>query len=295
MHSPCQRCRYEKIDLFLQQHTITTAVELPLGSGEKSALKYIVFMRLCRARRYSLIFSRACANQRRMLFLCGTSMTSNDNGQRQLFIAKLFSLHRLLFLAICLMGISQLAIAASDNLPQKILRPDHVVIVVEENKSFKQIIGNMATPYINTLAKTGALFTQSFGIIHPSQPNYLALFSGNTHGAVDNRCPLTLSGDNLASELKRQGLTFAIYSESMPSPGYTGCQVGHYVRKHNPAANWQSLGSLVDINLPFTRFPTDFSKLPTVSMVVPNQQNDMHKGTFGVSVTIVIAASRMHL
>ena len=193
-----------------------------------------------------------------------------------MFFAKLFTLSRLLFLAISLSGISQLAIAAGGNLPQKILRPDHVVIVVEENRSFKQIIGNMATPYINTLAKTGALFTQSFGITHPSQPNYLALFSGTTFGAVDDRCPLTLSGDNLASELMRQGLTFAIYSESMPSPGYTGCQVGHYVRKHNPAANWQSLGGSADINLPFTRFPADFSKLPTVSMVVPNQQNDMH-------------------
>ena len=32
-------------------------------------------------------------------------------------------------------------------------------------------------------------------------------------------------------------------------------------------------------NQPFTNFPTDFTKLPTVSFVVPNQQNDMHDGT----------------
>lgn len=157
-------------------------------------------------------------------------------------------------------------------------RPDHVVIVVEENKSYSQIIGNAAAPYINALANDGALFTQSFGVTHPSQPNYLALFSGTTHGIIDNRCPLSLSGDNLATELIRKGLSFAIYSESMPSAGYTGCVFGHYVRKHNPVANWPWKNTTPQMNLPFDMFPSDYSKLPTVSIVVPNQLNDMHDG-----------------
>ncbi|MBU1775992.1 MAG: alkaline phosphatase family protein, partial [Gammaproteobacteria bacterium] len=69
-------------------------------------------------------------------------------------------------------------LAHSSELP----RPDHIVIVIEENKSFAQIIGNEDAPYINELARRGALFTQSYGITHPSQPNYLALFSGSTRG-----------------------------------------------------------------------------------------------------------------
>ena len=56
--------------------------------------------------------------------------------------------------------------------------PDHVVIVIEENHSFASIIGSSSAPYINSLAQQGALFTQSFGVEHPSQPNYLDLFSG---------------------------------------------------------------------------------------------------------------------
>src|SRR5437773_12064566 len=64
--------------------------------------------------------------------------------------------------------------------------PDHVVLVIEENKSFKQIIDNSAAPYINSLVTRAALFTQSFAITHPSQPNYLALFSGDTHGVMDD-------------------------------------------------------------------------------------------------------------
>src|SRR6266446_4669534 len=62
---------------------------------------------------------------------------------------------------------------------------DHVVIVVEENHASGEILGNTQAPYINGLATTGALFTNSFAVDHPSQPNYLALFSGSTQGSTD--------------------------------------------------------------------------------------------------------------
>jgi acid phosphatase len=136
----------------------------------------------------------------------------------------------------------------------------------------------MAAQYINQLANDGASFTNSFAITHPSQPNYLALFSGSTHGIPHDRCPISLSGDNLASELRKKGMTFAIYSESMPVTGYRGCQHGQYFRKHNPAVNWQDKNIPRESNMPFEMFPSDYSKLPTVSIVVPNQTNDMHDG-----------------
>ena len=63
--------------------------------------------------------------------------------------------------------------------------PDHVVIVIEENHSFSSIIGSSQAPFINSLAQQGALFTQSFGVEHPSQPNYLDLFSGSTGRQVE--------------------------------------------------------------------------------------------------------------
>ena len=31
--------------------------------------------------------------------------------------------------------------------------------------------------------------------------------------------------------------------------------------------------------MPFSSFPTDFTQLPTVSLVIPNLKNDMHDGT----------------
>jgi phosphatidylinositol-3-phosphatase len=180
----------------------------------------------------------------------------------------------LLFCALCVHGVHAAERAPAGKLP----RPDHVVIVVEENKSYSRIIGNMAAQYINALAHRGALFTQSYAVAHPSQPNYLALFSGSTQNITDDSCPHTFSGDNLANTLLRAGLTFAIYSESMPSAGYAGCIYGHYQRKHNPAVNWQGVNVPPSANQTFANFPADFSKLPTVAIVAPNQENDMHNG-----------------
>lgn len=186
--------------------------------------------------------------------------------------------HRLA--ALCLLAASALPLAAR---AAKLPRPDHVVIVVEENKSYAQIIARSvlmqpAAPYINALAGRGALFTNSYALVHPSQPNYLALFSGSTHGARDDRCPLELSGPNLAESLLGRGLSFATYSESMPARGFRGCfsRDRLYARKHNPAANWSRLPPAM--NLRFADFPRDYAGLPTIALVIPNQIDDMHAG-----------------
>ena len=160
-------------------------------------------------------------------------------------------------------------------------RPDHIVIVIEENHSYSQIIDSPDAPYINSLAAQGAVFTQSFGVTYPSKPNYLALFSGSTQGITDNTCPHTLTTPNLGHALLQAGLTFTGYSEDLPSAGSLICIAGDYARKHNPWVNWQDSqahGLPATANQPMTAFPTDFSSLPTVSIIVPNQVNDMHHG-----------------
>ncbi len=161
-------------------------------------------------------------------------------------------------------------------------RPDHVVIVIEENHSYDQIIGSSDAPYINSLAQQGASFTNAHGVRHPSEPNYLALFSGSTQGLTSDACPKNYSGPNLGGELIGAKFSFTGYSESMPSAGYTGCTYPSalnplYARKHNPWVDFSDVPA--SANQPWTSFPGDYSKLPTVSIVVPNQQNDMHSAS----------------
>jgi hypothetical protein len=153
-------------------------------------------------------------------------------------------------------------------------RPDHVVIVMFENTAQTSIIGNSQAPYFNQLATTGANFTNSFAIEHPSEPNYLDLFSGSNQGVTDDSCPHTFSTPNEGAQLIAAGLTFTGYSEDLPSAGSTVCASGLYARKHNPWVNFSNVPATA--NQPFSAFPTDLTQLPTVSWVVPNLCDDIH-------------------
>lgn len=194
-------------------------------------------------------------------------------------------------------------------------RPDHVVIVMMENHSFGQIIGSAAAPNINALAAEGALFANStsdpngetsgsHALRHPSQPNYLELYSGSNQGTLQDGRPgtssepaspaLPFNPPNLGASLFNAGFSFATYSESLPSVGFNGDAYTsdppkrQYERKHNPAVNWQANDAPANnhlppaLNQPFSAFPNDaagYAAMPSVSFVVPNQQNDMHDGS----------------
>lgn len=172
---------------------------------------------------------------------------------------------------------SQMLSAQSAEEPATLPLPSHIVVVMEENHSYSEIIGSSQAPYINTLASEGALFTSSYGVGHPSEPNYLAIFSGSTQGVTGDNCPLTFSVSNLGAELITAKKTFTGYSEGLPSVGSKVCTSGEYARKHVPWTDFSDLASTV--NQPFTAFPTNYANLPTVSFVIPDLLDDMHDGT----------------
>ena len=149
----------------------------------------------------------------------------------------------------------------------------YVVVIIMENRDYDLVIGSSQAPYINgTLVPEAALMTNSHAITHPSQPNYLALFSGSTQGIIDDSCPHSFSTANAGEELIAAGMTFNGYSESMPYDGYTGCGSGEYARKHNPWVNFTNVPSTS--NLVYNdHFVTPPSKL---QIIVPNLCNDMH-------------------
>jgi hypothetical protein len=161
-------------------------------------------------------------------------------------------------------------------------RPAHVIFVVEENKAYATIIGSSHAAYLNELAKSGASFTHATGVAHPSQPNYLALFTGRTNGDADS-CPeqgLPRTQPTLGGALIAARLTFAGYSEDLPHVGFTGCASGDdnegYARKHVPWANFQDVPATA--NLPFSSLPR-LDRLPTVSFIIPDLAHDMHTGS----------------
>jgi phosphatidylinositol-3-phosphatase len=195
-------------------------------------------------------------------------------------------------------------------------RPAHVVIVIEENRSAPDIVGNEKLPNIQQLIAQGALFNNSRAITHPSLPNYFALFAGMTNQDGDHCSdkPIDAAGDlpvpaglsarmpTLASELVAAQHTFTGFAESLPQPGYVGCYgrggplFSAYFKRHVPWAFFTRAGHTGEaqadtnhyvlddaVNQPWDAFPSQgqYEKLPTVSMVVPNLRNDMHGTAIG--------------
>src|SRR5260221_3147120 len=127
-------------------------------------------------------------------------------------------------------------------------RYDHVVVLVLENSSYSQVLGDTAganAPYLNdTVAAEGTKLSGFYGLRHPSAPNYSELFAGYDNGAavlaLAPGWPLTTP--NLGAALRQKGYSFAGYSQSMPSIGYTGISDGStatpYAILHKPLVNW---------------------------------------------------------
>jgi len=165
---------------------------------------------------------------------------------------------------------------------QAVPRPDHVVIVIEENRSHKQIssfVKQHPDSYLASLMKQGASFNSFFALFHPSQPNYIELFSGDRQRVTNDNHPgrlfSPLVAPSIGGELRKKGLTFAGFAEDLPKSGFDLAASGNYVRKHCP---WINFGDIPTFwSLPLTRFPAgEFEKLPTLSLVIPNLENDMH-------------------
>lgn len=139
----------------------------------------------------------------------------------------------------------------------------HIVIAIEENHQLASVIGSSKAPYINSLARHGALFTNSYAITHPSQPNYFALYAGSTFGVTDDAMH-SLRAHSLAAVMAKAHRSLAGYID----PGSP--------RKHNP---WESFSDSASVERPLSAFPRNFRGLPRLSFVIPNLQHDMHDGS----------------
>jgi acid phosphatase len=155
-----------------------------------------------------------------------------------------------------------------------------VVLVVEENSSYSEVIGSSEMPYLNSLAKQYGLATQYFANTHPSIGNYFMLTTGQIITNDDNFAG-TVDADNIVRELVASGKNWKSYAESRGDPL-------SYVQRHDPLSYFSDVvnSTTQTQNLvSFSQFGRDLTNnaLPNFSFVVPNIFDDAHSGTLQVA------------
>jgi len=183
----------------------------------------------------------------------------------------------------------------------------HIFVIIEENHTFDEIIGNKAAPNINRLAQHYGLATEFFGEVHPSEGNYVAMVGGDSFGihdddaywckpgAKDPACPHAYASDypahsrdadNIARQIDAKGLSWKGYFQDIPAPGSAidrskGPPYALYASKHNGFANYRSVQDdpkRAEKIVGFDQLDRDIAAdaLPNFAHIVPNQCEDMH-------------------
>jgi acid phosphatase len=178
-------------------------------------------------------------------------------------------------------------ISGADNVP----RFAHAFVVVEENHSFNDVIGNAKMPYLNGLASANGLVTQYYADAHPSLPNYFVLTTGegtSITGSAGDSYSGVVTGNNVVRVLTAAGKTWKFYGEAMPSAGYLGTDSGAYIQHHDPFAYFsdvQNSSSQAANIVPFPQLATDIANntLPDYAFIVPDVNDDAHDCPPGMS------------
>ncbi len=171
--------------------------------------------------------------------------------------------------------------------------PTTVVLVVMENSSYADVVGNQAMPFLNDTIAPGSLsLTSMHADAHPSLPNYVWMTAGDACGASNDRdwdrtCP------NLYDQLTQRGIAWTTYAEGYPGDG-TSCSLTpldgstHYARKHVPSLLFSSTSQDAPCRAHVRRFPgapaADGAPIASFggitpepfTVVIPNLCHDLH-------------------
>lgn len=157
----------------------------------------------------------------------------------------------------------------------------HVVVLVMENKEDTDVLGTAGAPYLTRLGARYAVAARSYGVRHPSLPNYIALISGSTQGITDDCTDCAASAPNLAGQLERSGRTWGAYLEGLPAPCARPAFAGRYAKKHDPFAYDDAIArdpARCRRRVPFARLAADVAadRLPDFAFIVPDLCDDTH-------------------
>lgn len=211
---------------------------------------------------------------------------------------------------ICLIAALSLLLAAPSFGEEGVPRYDHIFVIILENKSVDDIIGNGATPVLQALAKQYGLASNFYAEIHPSEGNYVAMLGGDNFAIHDDDAYFckpkqddpacshsgradyqdhTVTEASLTDQLLAHGLSWKGYFEDIPEPGspvYRSAgdatrPAALYAVKHNGFMSFRSVQldpERAARIVGFDALDRDLisGQLPNFAHIVPNQCNDMH-------------------
>lgn len=190
---------------------------------------------------------------------------------------------------------------------------DYVVVILMENQALGAVMNGTSTPYMKSLANNYSLALRYTGIGHSSEPNYLALLSGQPYiswapsdcGPTGDTGACTAgNATNLVDRLEAAGLTWKAYAEDYPGQktgsGYSsgGCWLGdetpyNFAARHVPFLYFNDIidnsarcAKIVPANSAVSKsqetddlFLKDLNSVSTASnfmWLTPNLLDDMH-------------------
>lgn len=174
----------------------------------------------------------------------------------------------------------------------------HIYVIVLENKEYGSIVGPGRAPYLNQLIARYGLATNFYAETHPSEPNYIAMTSGDLQGTRTDGT-YNLAAASVFDQVEAAGRTWRVYAQGYPGSCFKGSiatsvsdgpgAAGEYVRKHNPAISYTAI----------SRNPARCARIvglagfdpaaADLEFIVPNLINDMHSSSVAVGDTFLAA------
>lgn len=179
------------------------------------------------------------------------------------------------------------SVASSPTAPEALPAFSHVWVIVMENHGLERVLGSDRVQYIDSLIARYGLAEQYHAVARPSQPNYLALFSGSTHGVTDNDAH-DITAPTIADQLEASGRTWRAYAENVPPGCFTGATAtdgrdgpGEYARKHAPAISFTSISGDPRRCANITDFSAFDPAASDFAFITPNLCHDAHDCSLG--------------
>jgi len=180
--------------------------------------------------------------------------------------------------------------------PTLVPRFDHIFVLFFENREFGSVIGNSEMPNYNRLASANSLLTQYYAITHPSLPNYIAVFGGDTFKIASDCTDCFVNAPSLPDQIEASGRSWRAYLEDMPKPCYVG-DTATYVQKHNPFIYFDPIrlnkARCERSIVPLSYLQADMASgtLPNLVYIMPNECNSAHDAAINPACGLSVADS----